>query len=109
MTEYVKFTEHNEWEGETWYFWIPLEGNRDALKTLADALDGDDSEDERYALDLEPVPEYDVDVLVRHSDIGYMHTHNKLAGILTLPENLVALIADDDAPFYKGGIRDLMH
>jgi hypothetical protein len=108
MAQYVKFTEHNEWEGETWYFWIPTEGNGGELKALAAALDGEDSGDEKYELDLELVPEYDVDVLVRHSEVGYMATHNKQAGILTLPENLVALLADDDAPFYKGGIRDLM-
>lgn len=108
---YVKFSEINDWEGETWHFWIPAEGNEEALKALQSAL----GESEEYELDLTPVPESEVDVLVKHTDSGYMAYHNKLSGALTLTAEDLAKIesgdvgSDDDGGegplFYKGKIR----
>jgi len=106
MTEYVRFIEHNEWEGETWHFWIPLAGNKDALETLDRIIDVADMGDS-YEIDPEPVPEHDVDVLVAGGgDTDYMAAHHKLAGTLTVPDTLLS--DPDNDELYKGGIRDLM-
>jgi hypothetical protein len=104
MTTYAKLTEDNDWEGETWYFWIPIEGNELTLKQLEGCL----TEDDQYEVDMTPVPELEVDILVKHSDVGYLHTHNKLAGTLKFGDEQAVLIGRDGDPLYKGGIRDLM-
>jgi hypothetical protein len=108
-TQYAQFIEHNEWEGETWSFWIPLDGNENALNNLLVAMD--DFNTESYELDLAPISESKVDAFVKHADIGYMAAHNKLSGKLVLPDDLSAMLADEDGkdPLYKGGIRNLMH
>ncbi len=103
MTTYATFTEDNDWEGETWRFYIPTEGNEVALQTLADLVE----QAEPYALDLAPLSEPIVDDRVERlaDDTGYLAAHNKLAGTLTVPEG------DADGLFdtlYKGGTRDLM-
>jgi hypothetical protein len=104
---YAKFTENNDWEGETWHFWIPVEGNQEALVTLHSLIEGDDNES--YELDLTPVAERDVDALVRHGDMGYMRYQNKLDGSLVVTPDMEAKIKDpEDDPLYKGGIRDFM-
>jgi hypothetical protein len=113
---YATLTEHNEWEGETWHFYVPIAGNEDALGQLAAALGGLESswagepEDSPYELDMEPVPESEVDVLVkRGGDTDYMAAHNKLAGRLVLSdEALGKLRAGDVDPLYKGRIADYM-
>lgn len=106
---YAKFVEENEWEGETWNFYIPIAGNEDALSALASALKNSYDEFEQYRLDLDfPIPEFEVDVLVKHSDAGYLHYHNKLAGTLVLTDETLTEIRGEDDPLYKGGIRDLM-
>lgn len=108
MTAYAKFTENNDHEGETWRFWIPISGNRAALEHLDSAIGGSDE----YGLDLAPVPEAEVDALVKHTGDGYMAYDNKLAGVLTLTAETIARIedADDEGndPLYKGGIKDFL-
>lgn len=100
---FVKFVEHNDWEGETWVFWLQQNGNEDDLAKLAELI-GDDSED--YELDQNAVlSERDVDVLVKHGNVGasYLDAHTKVTGVLVLPDDL----ADDLDALYKGGLRDL--
>lgn len=111
IKNYVKFIERNEWEGETWRFYIPLEGNESALKELEAALRsaGGESSAEYYELSMKPIPESKVDALVEHSGDGYMAYHNKLAGTLTIAPGVLALLASyKDDPFYKGGIKGFM-
>lgn len=107
MTDYVKFTEKNDWEGETWHFYIPTEGNEDELTGLKEILN--EVETGTYELDLTPIPDAEVDVLVKHTDSGYMAYHNKLAGLLMLtPEILESFKTAGKDPFYKGGIGSYM-
>jgi hypothetical protein len=97
----VKFTENNDWEGETWHFWLQCDGNATALARLLVALHDTYDEDPEYTLDLDnPTDEATVDTLVEHAEGGYMASQNKVVGTLTLPE-----VFDFD-DFYKGGIRD---
>lgn len=105
MTDYVKFTENNDHEGETWHFWILADGNESALGHFTSAIDGL----EWYEIDLTPVPESEVDVLIKHTDSGYMAYHNKLSGVLVLaPEDLKRIEGDEDDPLYKGGIAKFL-
>jgi len=78
--KYATFIEHNEWEGETWRFYIPIKGNVHELKALEKWINN--LEDRSYELDWDPIPEKEVDILVKHSDIGYGADHNKLNGKL---------------------------
>ena len=109
---FVKFTEHNENEGEDWNFWLQLDGNEADLETLKEFLNQFDENGDYYELDMTPVPESEVDILVKHSDQGYMNYENKVTGVLILPEiDLDKVAVDDDAGyewlsdnFYKGSI-----
>lgn len=76
--------ERNEWEGEIWKFYIQVEGNEDALISLAKLAEkwyGFELSDP--ALDLD---ESEVDILVKNTGSGYMDFHNKLTGKLTVPD-----------------------
>ncbi len=109
---FVKFIEHNDNEGEDWNFWLQLDGNSADLETLGEFLAQFDEYGESYELDLTPVPESEVDVLVKHSGSGYMNYENKVTGTLTLPEiDLETVATDNDKGyewlndnFYKGSI-----
>ncbi len=110
---YVKLTEDNEWESETWHFWIPIEGNEKAIRELGESIKGlreDETACKSYELDLSPVPEFEVDAVVKHggSDTDYMPAHTKLTGTLVITEDQLAAIGNEDDPLRKGGIRDLM-
>lgn len=108
---YVTLTENCNWEGETWRFYIPLEGNQDALARLETALESfAEEEPETFELDLTPVPETEVDILVKHGgDATYMDSHNKLVGLLVIPDPKLAELAGGALePLYKGEIREYM-
>lgn len=103
---FVSFIENNDNEGESWRFWLQYDGNKkaiDNLFTLFNTFD-DDWMEESYTLDLTPVPEEEVDILVKHTDDGYMPYENKVVGKLDFPE------PEDSESFndmlYKGGIQD---
>jgi hypothetical protein len=107
VTDYVKFTEENDWEGETWHFYIPVAGNEVTLAVLAATLES--SPIDSYTLDLTRIPEYEVDALVKHTDTGYMADHTKLDGVLLLaPDTMDQLSAHETDPFYKGEIAKFM-
>lgn len=95
---YVRFTENCDWEGETWNFYLPLEGNEEALAWLrATIADGDAGEE--YEVGEETYTEAEVAALARsHGQTDYLPEHTVLSGRL-------ATVSDLDA-LYKGGIRD---
>ncbi len=114
--KFVRFDETNEHEGETWTFWLQVDGNEDQLDKLWNLLieanknpDDDDEEYEEFAYDLsdraeETVFEHDVDVLVkRAAGNGYMAAHHKVVGKFTCPDSL----GDGADDLYKGKIRKL--
>lgn len=103
MTTFVKFIEINDHEGETWRFYLQVDGNEKALEELKKRIAAEIKYDE-YTLTDERLTESDVDVLVRHSDCGYMDYENKVTGTLVLPYEKGVTI---DEVLYKGGIRDL--
>ena len=100
-----QYVEHNEHEGETWNFWLQVDGNEKELETLADILQVmfEDCLDESYVLEDEIISEAEVDTLCRFGGVGYINYHNKVCGVLMLPES-----PDEefDRALYKGGIED---
>lgn len=94
--QFAEFVQNNESEGESWRFWLQLDGNEEAFEALKTLIE---DQDEEYELTGRDIPEADVDVLVRHRiSPGYMHYENKLTGVFTCPDD-----ADD---LYKSGIED---
>jgi hypothetical protein len=98
MTTYATFTEDNGWEGETWRFYVPVEGNEHALHELQDLLDGLD--DDSFELDLNPISEEWVASRVALDEGSYIAAHTRLEGKLVLPE----IGVEDHEGLYKGGI-----
>lgn len=106
--QFVKFREYNDNEGESWNFWLQLDGNEAELEKMSANLEKFDSEG-WYDLNLkDPIPESEVDILVKHSDSGYMMNENKITGTFTSPE--INATDDDEGwewitdNFYKGDI-----
>jgi hypothetical protein len=93
MTQYLRFTEHNDWEGETWHFYIPFDDQH--LEWIKAKLSSDEVFDYSYVLSEKKIyTEAEVDILVQNSDCGYMMEHNKVKEI-SIDEN-------KEDPFYKG-------
>jgi hypothetical protein len=117
---FVKLTEENEWEGETWRFWLQVDGNEDELVRLRGALDAvaqiyDGGEPgSPFTLDVlsNAKDESYVDVLIEQADEdddGYMAADHKVTGTLTVPDwpapaDFGSKIEQD---LYKGGITKL--
>lgn len=101
---FVPFTEENDWEGETWTFWLQLDGNEEELVRLYELLSGQDT----YTLDMNDVEdEASVDRICARAQCGYNYSDNKVVGRFLCPEvnNKEPVHALEDL-FYKGGIKD---
>ena len=109
---YQCFKEMNDHEAETWRFYIPIEGNEDAIETLRCLIDPE-AEGNRDAClyDYEfggICPENEVDILVKHSQGGYMAAHTKLEGKLHVESLLGEAPEDVHSALYKGGLHAFM-
>lgn len=112
---FVKFTEINDHEGETWVFFLELSGNQvylGALATLIDDVQNENGGNIEFELDLVNLVEEDaVDVLVKYSPEGYMPTFNKVVGRMKLPSRSELVEEYEHGPefngLYKGGIVKL--
>lgn len=103
----VRFTEHNEHEGETWNFYIDVEENEEAIDRLRSVF-GKLQVDEEFEL-YDDIPLKEVKILVKHSRSGYMKFENHLDGKLLLPDDFEEFNENDFTRyFYKGGIRQCM-
>lgn len=108
--EFVKFIEINDNEGEEWNFWLQLDDNEEELRKLQKLLKEFDEYGEAYALYMYPTPESEVDILVKHSNEGYMKWENKVTGKFTCPQPKTELDEDEgwqwiNEILYKGDIR----
>lgn len=104
MRHYVRWTEYNDHEGETWTLWLQRDGNETALEELSRrlAVEVTEENEEEFALDLDVVlNEHDVNVLVEHGGEGYAPYHTRVDGRLAVPPDL------DRDDLYKRGVRDL--
>ncbi|WP_327139401.1 hypothetical protein [Nocardia sp. NBC_01327] len=118
MTTYRRFIETNDHEGETWNFWLQVDGNMTALAILGDQLDKLKAlMDWPFDLTSEQLDEPEVDLLIRFGESGYMNQHNKINGSLRLPAILACgnftgvtygdLTDEVTDLLYKGGIEKL--
>lgn len=104
MLQFVKLTEKNDHEGETWHYWLQWDGNTEELKKLDGFLAKHAGDDEDFSYELFHYTRYEdeVDILVDESDWGYMKTHQKFKGRLNLGD--LSLVEPDDI-LYKGRIE----
>ena len=111
MTTYRRFIETNEHEGETWNFWLQVDGNMTALDILGNHLDGlyedfGEWDECPFVLEDDQLEAHEVDLLVRYGDEGYMNQHNKVDGSLTLPKDFTeGNFEAVTKHLYKGGIK----
>jgi len=102
---FIKFTESNQHEGERWHFYVPYHGNEEAVEKIKRYIAEKEEElDYIYYFSDELIDEHEVDILVKHTDSGYMDQHNKLEGKLVVPED----VGDINELLYKAGIKTLM-
>lgn len=104
--QFVKFTETNHWEGETWRFYLQVDGNEDEItklrRLLADATKASKIGLD-YTLDDKLMPEAAVDAIVDNcDDDGYMPAHNKVTGQFRCPDDL----GERANELYKGSIEE---
>lgn len=124
LTPCLHLTEHNDWEGETWHFYVPLAGNEEAVTIVEDFLACFKVAHERvggpgdypYTSARENLH---LPTLERLSDDrGYMPAHNiipklDLAKVRAVDWHEVEPQTANDEhpllkdPLYKGGLRDL--
>lgn len=95
---YFCFTENNDWEGETWNFYLPL--TTEQYRKI-DAAIANEEYNECYKLYSTAYLEEEIDDLVEsdNSNCTYMAAHNK-CGEVKLPDEIEL---DKDDIFYKGG------
>lgn len=106
MRKFVRFEENNDWEGERWNFYIPVDGNGACLEHLTKVLENAQSNDGcPYSLYPDELTETEVDTLVKFSKSGYMDYENKLDGIMD-PAFFLNLTVEKLDQFYKGSISD---
>lgn len=112
---FVKFREYNDNEGESWNFWLQLDGNESELQDLDKLINtAEMGGSESFSLDMKnPIHESEVDILVKHTEGGYMNDHNKVTGTFKCPDIKInpewEEIPDEffeelDDTFYKGDI-----
>lgn len=110
MRKFIKFTEFNDWEGETWNFYILKEGNYEALLELKHLLEATEMTDEFAVFDSD-VPENTVDVMCNAGNKGsrnsYIPEYNKLEGKLDVSD-LIPDYKKLHEKLYKGKIWELV-
>jgi hypothetical protein len=104
--------ERNEHEGETWHYWLQVDGNEEALRQLKSFVrvlatrEQEEGHEPQYEFTDDVEDEFVVDTLVRYADGDpscYMPSHQKVTGILELPPEW----GEDGEDLYKGGVKRL--
>ncbi len=100
--QFIRLRECNNWEGETWNFYIPVTGNEEAIKKLAVLIENY----QEHTLYPIPIGESEIDVLVKNDNrVGYMARYNKLEGKLDFTGFPDKSTNGAEDPFYKGDIQ----
>lgn len=98
--KFYAFKEVNDWEGESWYFYVPLTiKEKEHLEDLLERI-GPDSP---YTLEGD-ISEEEIDVLVKNTNEGYMPEDNKCSGAKVDILSLTYEDFEEDDFFYKGQI-----
>lgn len=117
---FARLKETNDHEGETWYWYLQLEGNAERLQDLANLIAKHDPAGNEFELDtVNTLSEGEVDTLVGHGNdtVMYQQQFNKITGVMqsVVEDDLVHRYgAYDGQPgwleldgLYKGGVRSL--
>lgn len=108
--KFAEFIENNDHEGETWRFWLQVDGNEAALVELDEILTPDEF-DAEFEITGVKATESEVDTLVKYTMGDYMALDNKVTGELRLPDSLRDVDKYGNPEYvevlYKGGITDL--
>ncbi len=117
--KYYCFVEENDWEGETWHFYIPVKGNEAAVALLKEGIIK--LEKARAALDYgecdysfrpEIFLKKEIEIALKFDECTYMEGHQILKGMLEVPEipdtDSAEVLSEYFHQLYKGGIRDWM-
>ncbi|WP_063042252.1 MULTISPECIES: hypothetical protein [Nocardia] len=103
--KFRRLIENNDHEGETWNWWLQVDGSEEELARLEELMAKFDSEFFTLTDDIENREV--VDLLVRYSALAYYADHNLVLGVLTLPDLSRYERADDVTDLlYKGRIAD---
>jgi len=100
---YYKFMETNEWEGESWNFYVPM--SKEHRDMIASVIESNDDFDSPYIISTTMFTEEQVNDRVSKSKMGYYRYHNKCE---PLDEDFIAIMEDgqinllEEDPFYKG-------
>jgi len=94
MRQFVCITENNDWEGESWRFWVPSDDP--VLETIKEYIQ--DKED-FYQIDETLISEEEVDIICKYAREGYMMSDNKVEWVEWPKEEISD---EDDDPLYKG-------
>lgn len=99
---FVRFTEKNEHEGETWHLWLQMTGNEAELAKFRALLDAAQVGSKHILAD-HVEPEWAVDILVEYADgeTTWAPTHQKITGKFTCPDDL----GENAERLYKCGAR----
>jgi hypothetical protein len=100
VSTYFRFVEENEHEGASWNFWLLSDGNEAELDRLVQFLD--ETNTEQYMVAEDELSGTEVDLLTRFTDDNYFPLHNRVDGVLSLPQELDEGFLEE---LYKGGIR----
>lgn len=106
--EFISFKEYNDWEGEVWEVFIPLEENREAIELLKKHFEKlSPMFQEAFSFD-KVVTESEAETLAKHSDCGYMDRYSIFDGKLN-PKPLLQMNEEElfDA-LYKGKIYEYL-
>lgn len=98
---YYEVTENNEWEGETWHFFVPLtEAEVALLRAYIEAAGP------AYTLSDEPVSEEEIEECMElEGDTTYLSEYNKCAPLTrALPESF----DPDNDLLYKGSLFEVV-
>jgi hypothetical protein len=113
VSDYIRFIETCDHEGERWAFWLQRDGNEAALNELVEIISAAEDAatvaegywEPAYQLLGDIEPEAVVDKLVEYAESGYMDDVNKVDGRLDVTglrnrdwESVFDLL-------YKGGIK----
>lgn len=95
---YYRLSEHNSWEGETWYhYFIDQPGVLEALKSILSRLDGHDLEGVKTI----ELSDEEATILANFDNGNYMRPH----WFGELNTEKLSLVSNSD-DLYKGKIRD---
>lgn len=90
-----RFTEENDWEGETWHTFIDMTKKQHAqLKELIKDFEQYELSDKEYSAN-------EVSVLVDNAEEGYFPSHSYAGELVSLPNKFTL----EEDPFYRGGIN----